>query len=125
MSRPLYQSDESYRRTLKELGRRVEAGVPLEYYDCEEIGAKNTECTLGLCDDGIQVSQDGVYRTKDHACPHDRRFFAADGQPTSASGDASIGCFYHCHIFKGNKRSRESAGQRVRAVIATVKGDAV
>ena len=93
-------------------------------YDCEDIGAKNTECTLGLCDDGIEASQDGVYRTKGHVCPHDRRFFAPDGQQISKTGDASHGCFYDCHIFQGNKRARELAGQRIRAVVAKVKGGA-
>ena len=33
MSKPLYQSDKSYRRTLLELNSRVEAGVSLKYYD--------------------------------------------------------------------------------------------
>jgi len=124
MTRPLYQTDESYRRTLCELDRRVDAAVPLEYYDCEDIGAKNTECTLGLCHDSIKDMQDGMYRDKGHACPHDKRFFTAEGQPTGAAPGLPSGCFFHCHIFQGTKQERQLAQQRVRVAVAAMKGGA-
>jgi|ERR1700733_15581824 hypothetical protein len=121
MTRPLYQSDESYLRTIEELERRVDAGVRLEYYDCEQIGAKNTECTLGLCHDSIQDMQDGIYRDKGHACPHDERFFTAEGEPTGATPGLPSGCFFYCNIFEGSKKERGLAQQRIRAVVAKVK----
>ena len=116
MNRPLEQSDASYIRTLETLNNRVQVGVPLKYYDCEDIGAKNTECTLGLCDDDIQASQDGVYRKKCHVCPHDKRAFTSDGKPVAFDQkDMLSGCFWHCHIFKGKPHARqcELVAQRI------------
>src|ERR1700722_19606805 len=101
MRKPLEQSDDSYKATLQELERREQTGVPLKYYDSETIGAKNTECTLGLCDDVIQGSMDGVYRKKEHACPHDKRAFTAEGNFLPFDKYEMLsGCFYTCHIFK-------------------------
>jgi hypothetical protein len=124
MNKPLYQSDESYRRTLMELERRVNAGVRLEYYDSEQLGAKNTECTLGLCHDSIEAMQDGVYRDKGHACPHDERYFTADGKPTGAARQRPTGCFYYCNVFQGTKQERKLAQQRIRAVTTGAKAGA-
>jgi hypothetical protein len=120
MTRPLYQSDQSYRRTLKELKSRVEAGVKLEYYDCEEIGAENTECTLGLCDDRIKEMQDGIYRGKGHGCPHDERFFTVEGEPIATVPISPTGCFFYCNIFQGSKRERCLAQQRILTVVGNI-----
>lgn len=117
MSRELYQSDESYSRTLRELQKRADAGVPLRYQDSEAVGDKYTVCTLGLCDDGIERKMDGVYPQNHHACPHDGRYFTETGERTAAPLEWAYGCFYKCHIFKGSKASRALAPERIRAVV--------
>ncbi len=112
--RELHQSDESYKKTIVELKRRSDSGVRIRYYDCEDTGAKNTECTVGLCDDSIQEMQDGIYRAKHHVCPHDGRYVSEHGQVIEQKEMRADGCFYHCHIFK--KHRLRSAGERINAI---------
>lgn len=129
--RPLYQSDTSYLNTLRELRRRVEAGMALSYYDSTMIGDKNTECTLGLCDDKIEAMQDGVYRESHHMCPHDLRYFDVNGERTGVVPRRSDGgCFHKCAVFrrKGSAQDRImtatdvlAADDRHRAFVADLK----
>lgn len=116
--RELYQSYNSYRDTLATLKKRIVGGLALNYYDCEDIGNKNTECTLGLCDDSIEASQDGVYQTVGQICPHDSRYFNADGSLTNVTPEAPGGCFYTCHIFQHNRTKRAEMETRIDAAIA-------
>jgi hypothetical protein len=120
--RELYQSDASYHATIRELLRRVQASVKLEYYDCEDIGNKNTECTLGLCDGSIERMQDGVYTSKGHVCPHDRRYFTEEGELIPIEGGRDLsGCFYSCRIFKTKtKGDRQNITKRIEAVAASL-----
>lgn len=114
---PLYQSDASYNRALEELKRRVSSGLALSAYDDTTRGSKNTECTLGLCDDSIEGAQDGVYARGNHHCPHDSRYFGKDGRPTGNPPELN-GCFHTCRIFKGRKKDTE---HDVRRRIQTVQ----
>lgn len=113
---PLYQSDASYNRSLQELKRRVSSGVALSAYDDNTRGSKNTECTLGLCDDKIEESQDGVYGRRHHHCPHDIRYFHRDGSPTGAKPELS-GCFHTCRVFKRRKKdTQQDVLRRIEAI---------
>lgn len=115
------QSDNSYRNTLDELQRRVRDNVRLEFYDCTDYGAKNTECTLGLCDDTIQEMQDGVYREKHHICPHDARYFNANGERNNNETFELTGCFYSCMVFNPkNSNDRGLAQKRINTVMRTL-----
>ncbi len=119
--RPLYQSDESYFKTLAELKRRIEAGVPLDYYDDTTPGDKNTECTWGLCDDKIQALQDGVYRRHYHVCPQDGRFFTETGERNQVvPEELASGCFWKCLIFKGRHGASK---ERIDSAIANSVGN--
>lgn len=111
---PLYQSDASYNACLVELKRRVKEGVDLHAYDDTTRGSKNTECTLGLCDDSIEESQDGVYARKHHFCPHDARYFTKAGEPTGTRPDLN-GCFHTCRVFQRKHRGG-SVIERIKAV---------
>lgn len=115
--RELYQSDASYVKTLRELKRRLDNNTPLHFYDCEDIGNKNTECTLGLCDDSIERMQDGVYSGKGHTCPHDSRYVNKDGSLNSDAESSRDGCFYSCHIFKKRSTKRQDVGNRIHAIL--------
>ena len=117
--RQLYQTDQSYLNSLHKIERRANNGTPLKFYDCEDIGNKNTECILGLCDDSIQRAQDGIYQAAHHHCPHDGAHFEVDGTP-KRSDCGSSGCFYRCHIFKGkhpDSRKREVIVMRIVSAI--------
>jgi hypothetical protein len=111
---PLYQSDASYNRSLTELKNRVKEGVHLHAYDDNTRGSKNTECTLGLCDDSIEEAQDGVYSREHHHCPHDARYFTKAGEPTGTKPDLN-GCFHTCRVFK-RKLSGGSVIERIKAI---------
>ena len=115
--RPLHQSDASYLKTLQELKRRLDKNVLLKFYDCEDYGAKSTECTLGLCDDSIQAMQDGVYTSGGHTCPHDSRYVNKDGTLCSTKTSDGSGCFYACHIFKKQSVKREDLAKRINATL--------
>lgn len=117
--RPLRQSDESYRNTLRELRRRVEDGTPLSYYDSTMIGDKNTECTLGLCDNKLEAMQDGVYREDRHVCPHDMRYFDVYGARTGAAIEPVVGCFWTCAVFQRKGGSPQYRILAVTDVLAT------
>lgn len=111
---PHYQSDASHNRTLTELKRRVAVGMTPRAYDDDSHGSKNTEFTLGLCDDAIEEMRDGVYARGNHHCPHDARYFSKNGQPTGA-GPEFNGCFHTCRVFQ--KRYRGGSVQdRIKAV---------
>lgn len=112
---PLYQSDASHNRTLLELKRRVAEGVALTAYDDNTRGSKNTECSLGLCDDSIEDMRDGVYaRHEGHNCPHDARYFTKTGEPTRHGKDLN-GCFHTCRVFQRKHRGG-SVIERINAV---------
>lgn len=112
MSRELYQTDASYRRTLIELRHRAEIDIRLEYFDDTTSGAKRMGCNLGLCDETIK--KDGIYRASHHHCPHDRRFFTEHGIPAAPpENDTGSGCFHTCRIFKGTRRERSLAKSRI------------
>jgi|GEM_PF-3905359 len=112
---PLYQSDASHNVTLRELKRRAAAGVHLHAYDDITRGSKNTECTLGLCDDKIEAMRDGVYpQPEGHNCPHDARYFTKTGEPIHHGKDPN-GCFHTCRIFQ-RKYAGGSAVERIKAV---------
>jgi hypothetical protein len=64
MSRPLYQSAESYQRTLQELECRVDAGVPLKYYDCEESGPKIRNARSAFATTASRTCRTGYTRAK-------------------------------------------------------------
>lgn len=113
---PLYQSDASHNATLLELKRRVATGVSLHAYDDTTRGSKNTECTLGLCDDSIEEMRDGVYaRHEGHNCPHDARYFTKDGEPTGKTGRDLNGCFWTCRVFQRKHRGG-SVIERIKAI---------
>lgn len=112
---PLYQSDASYNACLVELKRRVKEGVDLHAYDDTTRGSKNTECTLGLCDDSIEDARDGVYSRKHHHCPHDSRYFTRDGQPTGVIPDLN-GCFHTCRVFHPRRYPGGSVIERIKAI---------
>ncbi len=125
--RPLHQSDESYRRTLGLLRERVQKGVTLRYKDSTTTGDKYTICTLGLCDNEIKQSQDGLYRENRHACPHDRRFFDQAGNALPPPDDKGCfnGCFYTCRVFDPRQPGdRRTVGERILAVAAARVTDA-
>jgi hypothetical protein len=111
--RQIYQSDASYRRVLRELRRRVLAGVKLTYFDDDAPGNKRMGCSWGTCDDNLSSIMDGIYPTDRQPCPHDSRFFTQDGTEFATVTRVSSGCFYTCRIFKAKKGDRETARARV------------
>ena len=118
--KPHKQSEKSYRKTLQILQERVDAGVPLKFVDSCELGNKYTCCTLGLCDEGVESEMDGESRERHHFCPHDGRYFTAEGEATNAPIDPFNGCFWKCLIFRCSKESRDLAGERIRKVAGAV-----
>lgn len=109
----LRQSETSYHRSMADLRARAQGGVPLKFYDSTAVGDKNTECTLGLCDDSIQDTMDGVYRGGRHACPHDSRVYTSSGDYQDERRYEEFGCFYKCHVFQTYLLGRGNAAQRV------------
>lgn len=117
LNKELYQSDESYKKTLQELSLRVDTKVKLDYEDSCEIGNKYTECNLGLCDRSIQDNMDGTYRANQHICPHDGRYFDRFGNTKEFQGAImSSGCFYDCHIFQNTGNYQNLIEQRIKKV---------
>lgn len=112
---PLRAGDASYNAALETLkARAADPNHSLSYFDDTRRGSKNTECTLGLCDDSIEESIDGVYfREARHTCPHDARYFDGQGtRITPPQGTNTInGCFYTCRIFNPSKTMKKRAGK--------------
>lgn len=110
---PLHAGDASYNAALETLkARAANPDFPMRFYDDTTRGAKNTECTLGLCDDDIQEAADGVYfREGRHTCPHDARYFDGKGnrQPPAPGTNTLNGCFYTCRIFSPSKVMKKRA----------------
>jgi hypothetical protein len=96
---PLYQSDASYNQSLLDLKQRARDRLPLTGEDSDAVGDKYTECNLGLCDEKIEESQDGVYRRPNHHCPHDARYFDVHGTRLPEREPDLNGCFYTCRVF--------------------------
>jgi hypothetical protein len=105
--------------------------VPLHYWDCTAIGAKETVCRWGLCNDTASLWPDD----EDHIWPHLFRkhgriapLHRLDGQlcpldktveGANTPEDLKIwteGCFYRCLVFDGNPK--EVTRDRVLANIA-------
>jgi hypothetical protein len=126
---PMYMTATRYRLALFRLIPIV-LTVPLHYWDCTVIGAKETVCRWGLCNGTIDLWPDA----QDHLWPHEfRRYgriaplYQLDGQlcPLDKTVEGantpddlkiwSSGCFYRCLVFSGN--SKEVTRDRVLANI--------
>lgn len=114
----MYLTNAQYLEALKRFREAIAKGLKLHFFDCEEIGNKDTQATWGLCsrkknmwpdkethmwpDDPRDQNSDEIYGIKylgkDQLCPMDKRE-KVDG----------MGCFYSCKIFQGPRPSREEA----------------
>lgn len=112
--------DERLIVALKRFKAVIEGGAKLSGYDDTTIGAKNTECTWGLC-----LEDKGLWPdAKDHIFPYD---FLNEGR-TSPLGHPTgtcpmdkrsrqkkdpNGCFWTCRFFHGPRPSRSEYLQMI------------
>lgn len=127
MNDDLYLSDDRYLAALRRQRDRINTGEPFEAYDCEEIGAKETHASWGLCSSDAAAWPDA----DDHMRPDQ---FTEHGRvvpkyrrrhqtcPMQTKGEA-WGCFYNCRIFKSQlgRKSRDKAVQLYDERIAAVE----
>jgi len=121
--------DDRFVEFLKRAVVRLREGLELQYFDCTEIGAKETHCSWGTCSHDVEAWPDAEdhlwpdqfvgpgyqrvapkYHKLRHFCPFDRRVGSRfSGKPKIAS--FPDGCFYRCMIFnpKGSRPTREEA----------------
>ncbi len=111
-------SDELYLTALKRMKERIEAGLPLVFWDDTEIGSKDTHCSWGLCSNDAEQWPDLLYHTFPLEVgriapitkqPH--QFCPFDSQECGKFQDAGSGCFWRCSIFQ--KGFRPSAGNAI------------
>jgi hypothetical protein len=122
-------SSELFLAALKRMKQRIEAGLPLEFYDDTTPGAKNTYCSWGMCSDDPEQWPYVMYHTwplqfleagriapidfqEDQWCPFD------DDEKCGEFGDASGGCFYRCRIFQ--EGFRPAAAEAIELYAAAI-----
>lgn len=120
---------EQYQLVLQRLHDIVESGQKLVLDDSDEIGAKHTHCSWGLCTDNREVYDNPRMHTfpadfikygrmspltppDGYPCPFDDR---ARKHPRDDPAK-SWGCFYRCRIFQG-RVSREEALELIEEVL--------
>ena len=106
MTSSYHLSHERYVAALQRLRAIVAGGAPLKFFDCTDLGAKDTQCSWGMCSRQPALwpdAQDHLwpdqferhgriapkYRAAGQLCPMDR----------ATTGPAE-GCFYRCRVFK-------------------------
>lgn len=114
----LHLTDVQYAESLQRFRDAIANGAILKFFDCTDIGNKDTQCSWGLCsrkkamwpdkathkwpDDPRDEGKDDIYGIKylenHQLCPMDKRE-QYDGR----------GCFYSCRVFQGPRPSREEA----------------
>jgi hypothetical protein len=120
MSKDLYMPQARFIAALKRMRSRISEGLKLSGFDDTTIGAKDTQCTWGLCtgdprqwpeaNDHLwpeQFEEHGRvaprYRVAGQHCPLDAEHRHPEQRPS--------GCFYRCRFFqrKHHTPSREQA----------------
>jgi len=94
---------------LRRMLGRIKEGLRFEAWDSDEVGAKDTHCSWGMCSndieqwpeaddhifpDDFEERQRVVPRDAPGGCPLDRR--------TGTDEEDRWGCFYHCRVFQGH-----------------------
>lgn len=118
----LYLDPARYVAALKRQRARIAAGLPLSGFDSTDMGAKDTQCSWGLCTKDLEAwpgEEDHLfpkqlpdrsspkYRTEEQTCP-----LQTGGEP--------LGCFYRCRYFQEGLREGDRAAalelydQRIR-----------
>lgn len=98
----IYLSDEQYLEMLKTSRSNLDKIKKISLYDCDDIGFKDTQTNIGLCNDFLLCTKENAlfpeqfpkrkdikYRKNHHLCPLDSRK-KSDGN----------GCFHTCMAFK-------------------------
>ncbi len=104
-------SDKLFLDALKRMKERIEAGLPLVFWDDTTIGAKETHCSWGLCSIDSEQWPDSEYHTWPLQYLKEGRISTVCRQPDqfcvfdddtkcNELEDASAGCFYRCRIFQ-------------------------
>jgi hypothetical protein len=108
---------EQYKEALLRYREYIANGGELSFFDCTDIGDKDTQCTWGLCDRRPEMWPDPQLHIwpldfKEHGrsaprhrstgmhCPMDK-----DQSPESET----YGCFYRCRVFQGPRPDRAEA----------------
>ena len=133
MSADIYLSDDRYLAALRRQRDRIRAGAAFVAYDCEEIGAKETHASWGLCSSDAEAWPDaGDHMWPDQFTNHGRvspKYRRKHQKCPMQTKGGATGCFYNCRIFKSQlgRKSRDKAVQlydeRIAAVTAKA-GDA-
>ena len=110
--RQCYWTWQQYQLLLVKL-HTVISNEKLTWWDCTEIGNKDSACSWGLC--GESFKSRGPQREDWHLCPMDR--LTGENRPAVVSRS---GCFYRCRAFspEGKRPTREEALALTERLIA-------
>lgn len=99
----MHLSDDGYLRALLRMGARIAAGLPLTGFDCTAVGAKDTQCSWGLCSDSLEQWPDDEDHLFPERLPHrsSPKYRQAHQRcPMQADDGEPLGCFYRCRFFQ-------------------------
>lgn len=109
-------SAEDFLARVRRKRAEILGGLKLDYWDCDDIGAKDMDCNWGQCS---KEYDDAELKVPGQTCPFDR------AHARRHAGESFSGCFYTCDLFKPEKAARKqySAG-KMPAEVVEAKFDA-
>lgn len=100
----MYLTPDQVQVALKNLLKRVESDVPLQFGDSNKPGDKWNQANWGLCTQDKEIFPDkdmikhDLVKYRNEKCPFDQR-----------DEEVGYGCFYQCRIFQGPIPNKQEA----------------